>query len=103
MGCVHIDADGIVVTVRLSPKADRDALAGIEALADGREALKARVRALPSEGEANDALVRLFAKSLGVPKSAVALVSGHKQRLKQVRVEGDAAALAARLSELVRE
>ena len=36
-------------------------------LADGRAVLKARVRAAPSEGEANDALIRLIAKALGVP------------------------------------
>ena len=45
--------------VRLTPKGGRDAIDGIEELADGQCVLKARVRAAPSEGEANDALILL--------------------------------------------
>ena len=102
MGYVRAGADSIVIAVRLSPKADRDALAGIETLSDGRAVVKARVRAQPHDGEANAALVRLVAKSLGVPKSAVAIVSGQTHRLKQVRIDGDPAQLGARLKELLK-
>ena len=49
--------DGIVLTVRLTPKGGRDAIDGIEQMADGRAVLKVRVRAAPSEGEANAALM----------------------------------------------
>jgi uncharacterized protein YggU (UPF0235/DUF167 family) len=52
---------GVLVAVRITPKAGRDAIEGIETLADGRAVLRARVRAAPTEGEANKALVRLFA------------------------------------------
>ena len=45
--------DGVVVTVRLTPRGGRDAIEGIAQLADGRSAIKARVRAAASEGEAN--------------------------------------------------
>ena len=45
------------VTVRLTPKGGRDAVDGIERMADGRSVLKVRVRAAPSEGEANAALL----------------------------------------------
>ena len=72
-------ADGrVVIAVRLTPKGGRDAIDGIETLADGRMVLKARVRAAPSEGEANAALCRLLAKALGVPPRRVAIVRrGH--------------------------
>lgn len=69
----------------------------MERLADGREVLKVRVRAAPSDGEANAALVALIAKALGLPRARVSIVAGATARLKRVRILGDAAALAAAL------
>jgi uncharacterized protein YggU (UPF0235/DUF167 family) len=88
-------ADGIVLAVRLTPRAHHDGLDGIGVLADGTEVALMRVRAAPDSGAANAALVALVAKLLGRPKSAVMVVRGATQRLKQVAVQGDAAALAA--------
>jgi uncharacterized protein YggU (UPF0235/DUF167 family) len=62
------EADGIRLRVRLTPKGGRDALEGVEAIADGRSILKARVRAAPEKGAANAALEALVAKACGVPK-----------------------------------
>src|SRR5262245_11749958 len=90
-------ADGIVVAVRLTPKGGRDALEGIEQLADGRSVLKARVRAAPSEGEANAALIRLMARALGVAARDVELAGGATSRIKRLKITGDPAALAAAL------
>jgi len=59
-------AGGLVVAVRLTPKGGRDEIDGIDQLADGRAVLKMRVRAAASDGEANDALMRLLAKALDV-------------------------------------
>jgi uncharacterized protein len=96
----RIEADGVVVTVRLTPRGGRDAIESIERLADGRSVLKARVRAAASEGEANAALVRLIARMLGVPPRDVALVAGATARIKRVRIAGDAATLAAALEKI---
>jgi uncharacterized protein YggU (UPF0235/DUF167 family) len=79
----------------VTPRASRDGLDGVGVLADGAEAAFLRVRALPDSGEANAALVALIARLLGRPKSAVTIVRGATQRLKQVAVRGDVAALAA--------
>ncbi len=87
--------DGIVLAVRLTPKAARATIDGLGRLSDGSEVVIARVRALPAEGAANAALVALLAKALGVPKSAIAIVAGGGARLKRVHIEGDAAALSA--------
>lgn len=93
-------ADGLVIAVRLTPKADRDALGSVTAMADGRAVVQARVRAVPSEGAANAALIVLVARALGVPKSAVGIAAGATQRVKQVAVAGDPAVLEARLNAL---
>ena len=98
-GCYRFDPAGIVITVRLTPKAGRDSIDGIGALSDGRAVLLARVRAIPDKGEANRALRELLAKTLRVPKSAVEVVAGAAARLKQVRVEGDPRALGAAIEQ----
>jgi uncharacterized protein (TIGR00251 family) len=94
--------DGLIVTVRLTPKGGRDAIDGIETLSDGRAVLKVRVRAPPSEGEANGALGLLLAKVLGVPPSRAEVVGGATSRIKRVKILGDAAALGATLEKIAR-
>lgn len=91
----------LLLTVRLTPKASRDDLDGVEELSDGRTVLKARVRAVPEKGAANAALIKLLAKSLKLPKSAISLESGSTARLKTLRLEGDPNDIASRLAALV--
>jgi len=90
--------DGLSLVVRLTPRGGRDALGAIETLADGRAVLTARVRAAPTEGEANAALVKLLAKALKVPARDIDLVQGETSRIKTLLIRGDAAALAERLA-----
>ena len=89
----RVRGDGIDLFVRLTPKSSVDRLEGVETAADGRCHLKARVRAVPENGAANQALQRLVAKALGVPASAVSVVAGATARLKTLRVNGDPAEL----------
>lgn len=91
----RIGGPGLLVRVRLTPKASRDAIEGLETTAEG-PALKARVRAVPQDGEANAAAERLVADWLGMPRSSVSLASGGKSRVKTLAVAGDAGALASR-------
>ncbi len=92
--------DGVVIMVRLTPKGGRDSIDGIETMSDGCAVLKARVRAAPHEGAANEALVTLLAKSLGVPSRSVQITGGATSRIKRVHVVGTTGALAARLEKL---
>ena len=94
--------DGLIVTVRLTPKGGRDAIDGIETLADGNTVLKVRVRAAPHEGAANDALCRVLAKAVAVPPTRVEIVGGATSRIKRVKIVGDAATLGAVLENLSR-
>lgn len=93
-------AGAVALTIRLTPKGGRDAFDGIETLSDGRHVLKARVRAAPSEGEANDALCRLIAKALGVPPRDVTLVAGATARIKRLTIAGHVPTLIAALEKL---
>ncbi|WP_374243405.1 DUF167 domain-containing protein [Zoogloea sp.] len=85
-------ADGsLVVSLHIQPGAKKTEIAGLHG-----EALKIRLAAPPVDGKANAALVAFLAKTCGVPRSAVALVSGETSRSKRVRLQGiDAATLEA--------
>jgi uncharacterized protein len=71
------------LAVRLTPRGGRDAITGLRD--DGT--VLARVSAPPADGKANEALCRLLAKTLGVPRSAVSVVRGQTAREKLVRVD----------------
>jgi len=92
-----LSADGLVVTVRLTPKAGRDSIDGIVRLSDGRAVLRVRVAAAPSEGEANGALARLLAQTLRVAPRDVTLIGGTTSRIKRVLIKGDVDAVVAAL------
>lgn len=84
------------LAVRLTPRGGADRIEGWGRDDAGRLFLKARVRAVPVEGEANAALEALLAKALGIARSRVAVARGTTQRLKTVEIDGvDAAALEA--------
>jgi uncharacterized protein len=93
---------GAALAVRLTPKGGGDAIDGVQELADGRPVLMVRVRAAPADGEANAALIRLIAKTVGVPPRDVALVSGAMGRLKQLLISGDGPTLLAALEKVAR-
>jgi uncharacterized protein (TIGR00251 family) len=84
--------NAVRIPVRAQPRASRSELAGEY---DG--ALKIRLAAPPVEGAANEELVRFLARLLGVPKSAVRVVSGESGRNKMVEVEGVAVDDVARV------
>ena len=93
-------ADGVVVTVRLTPRGRHDAVEGVDCLADGRRVLKVRVRAAPTGGQANAGLKQLLANLLGVAASRIEIVAGASARIKRVQIAGNATALAAALARL---
>jgi uncharacterized protein (TIGR00251 family) len=86
--------DGAFLAVHVTPKARANQLGPLEG-----GVLRVHVTAAASEGAANDAVVRLLAKELGVPKTSLAILSGHRARQKRILVRRlDADELAGRLS-----
>ena len=70
---------GIVFKIYVQPRASRNAVAGIHG-----DALKLRITAPPIDGEANKMCIQYLAKTLGMSKSSLEIVSGHTGRRKQV-------------------
>jgi uncharacterized protein YggU (UPF0235/DUF167 family) len=82
------------VRLRVSPGANSAHVVGRHG-----EAWKVRVAARPEGGRANEAVVRLLAETLSLPRDAVTLVSGHGVRDKIVQLTGlDPTQIERRLS-----
>jgi len=82
------------VRLRVSPGAKSAQVVGRHG-----EAWKVRVAAPPEGGRANEAVVRLLAETLSLPRDAVTLVSGHGARDKIVQLAGlDPTQIERRLS-----
>jgi uncharacterized protein (TIGR00251 family) len=77
--------------LRVSPGSGRSAIVGRHG-----DAWKVRVTAPPEHGRANEAVVRLLADALAVPRTSVTLVSGHGAREKIVELAGLGPALVER-------
>jgi uncharacterized protein YggU (UPF0235/DUF167 family) len=92
----RIRTDGILLRVRLTPRASRDHIDGTKDGPDGAY-VQARVRAVPENGRANVALAELVASEIGVPKSTVTLATGQTARLKSLHIAGNAADLEKRI------
>lgn len=84
------------MAVRVTPRGGRDAIEGVRTDAEGAAWLQVRVRAAPEGGRANQAVVRLLAKALGVAPSAVEVIAGSGARNKRLLVRGDPVALQQR-------
>src|SRR5712692_3190053 len=74
---------GIIIQVRVQPRASRDEIAG-----ELGGALKPRLRAPAVEDRANEALVEFLAQVLKTPKSAVRILSGERSRTKRIEIRG---------------
>lgn len=75
---------GILLHVHVQPKSAANAMAGIYG-----NALKIRLTAPPVDGAANQMCIKFLSKQLGLPTSALEIVSGHTGRRKQVFIHID--------------
>lgn len=90
-------AEGCVLPVRAQPGARR---AGVQGEHAG--ALKVAVTAPPEDGRANQALVEVLRKELGVKRSQVELIGGQSSRDKRFLIRGmTRGELESRLVELL--
>ncbi len=76
-------ADGVLIKVRVSAGASREAITGIHG-----GALKIAVRQAPERGKANKQVLKLLAAALDLRPADVEVFSGHTTRDKWVLVRG---------------
>ena|SRR5690348_4292973 len=87
MIAIRENANSVTFAVKLQPRARRNEVVG--QLGD---ALKVNLTAPPVDGRANESCIEFFAELLGVPRSAITIVSGQTSRNKVLRVDGITAA-----------
>jgi hypothetical protein len=75
-----------ILPIRVTPRSAKPGIGGWRADADGREELEVSVAEAPADGAANEAVIRLLAKALGVSRSEVEIVAGAASRHKRVAV-----------------
>jgi uncharacterized protein len=80
---LRADAQGVLLEIRVKPRAARQRIAGERA---GR--LLVEVTAPAIEGRANEAVRRLLADTLRIAPGRVAVLGGGHARDKLVRIEG---------------
>ena len=86
-----------VLAVRVTPRSAKPGLGGWRTAADGRDELELRVAEAPADGAANEAVIRLLAKSLGIGRSELAIISGAASRHKRIAIPFDLAEARGRL------
>ena len=74
---------GVLLRVRVQPRASRDRLEGVHG-----DQLRIRLTAPPVDGAANAACIAFLAKSLGVRRSQVRIEAGEKSRDKRIHISG---------------
>jgi len=97
------DSQGGLLFLRVTPKSARSGVAGLHEAADGRVSLQVKVRAQPEKGKANEAAIELLAEIFDLPKRAFTITAGETDRLKTVRIAGDATLIEHRLATLVQD
>ena len=86
-----------ILPIRVTPRSSKPGIGDWRASANGREELDVRVAEAPADGAANEALVKLLAKALGISRSELSMISGATSRHKRVAIPFDLSEARARL------
>ena len=87
-----------VLAVRVTPRSAKPGVGGWREGADGREELEVRVAEAPADGAANEAVLKLLAKALGISRAEARIVAGATSRHKRVAIPFDVEEARRRLS-----
>lgn len=76
---------GDTLKVRVTPKAAANRIK-VEYLTDGSRLIRVYVTTVPEDGKANREVIKLLAKELGLPKSALTITQGLTSKDKVIKI-----------------
>jgi uncharacterized protein (TIGR00251 family) len=88
---------GVRLTIKVTPKASSNRIGIAMRETDGAYVLKVYVTTVPEDGQANEAVLKVLAKSWGLSKSTLEIISGHKDRKKVIHIQGNPQTLMKQL------
>ncbi|CTQ41096.1 UPF0235 protein Daro_3887 [Babesia microti strain RI] len=89
-------SDGrVFLTVRVKPGAKSTKIVEID-----ENCLHLQIAAPPRDGECNEALIKYISKILGIKKTGISLVLGHKSRDKTLSIVGNYADILDKINRL---
>lgn len=94
---IEVQAEGVVIRVRLSPNSSACKLNGKWMSPEGDEYLKINVVSVAEKGRANQELIKFLSKNLKEAKSSFEIISGTLDRYKKIMIHGDGETLRQKL------
>jgi uncharacterized protein len=78
--------DHFLLHVKVTPNSSTTKISGKFLDEKNQEYLKINLAAVPTDGKANDALIKFLSKFLKIPKSKIEILRGETSRIKVVKV-----------------
>jgi hypothetical protein len=76
-------ADGVILTLKVTPRAKRTEVSGLDP-----DWMRLRIQAPPVDGKANEAIIAFFADEFHIHRRAVEICTGDTSRLKRIKLHG---------------
>ena len=97
----HPCANGLLIDLNVTPKASSNKIGDVVQDSQGHAILKVYVTAVPDNGKANAAVIKLLAKVWKIPKTSLAIVRGQTHRRKTIEITGDSSVLRNKIQSML--
>jgi len=98
----NVHSDGLTFAIKVSPKSKKNYISNIFLDQKNQSVLKIYITAPPEDGKANDAIVKLLAKTWKLKKNQIKIIFGLKDKNKIIIIEGNPKNLLEYLGKLIK-